>query len=127
MSIAYDVERKKRILLKDSWRVLLDDISLEGEIYSYLHNQSVPYIPHCYQAGDIGNKLYHTSRTHEFNPEPGLPYHSPHLVPHCHYCLVLDTIGRLLETFNHSWELVNAVYDALHGEFPVCNPFGSIA
>ena len=118
-SIAYDVERKKRVLLKDSWRVLLDDISPEGEIYSHLHSQSVPYIPHCYRAGDISNELYHTSRTHEFNPEPGLPYHSPHLVPHRHYRLVLDTIGRPLETFSRSWELVNTVYDALRGEFPV--------
>jgi len=48
-------------------------------------------------------------------------------MPYCHYRLVLDTIGQQLETFNHSWELVNAVYDALLGKFAVCYPFGSIA
>ena len=131
-SIAYDIQRKRRVLLKDSWRVLLDDISPEGDIYSKLHSHSVPNIPYCSRAGNIGNDLYHASRTHEFNgnPTPSSPYshyHSSLLVPHRHYRLVLDTIGRRLETFNRSWELVNAVYDALLGEFTVCYPFGSVA
>ena len=126
-SVAYNVEREKHVLLKDSWQALLDDILPEGQIYAELHSQSVPNIPHCHQAGDIGNELYHTSRSHGFNPEPGMPYHSPYLVPHRHYRLVLDTIGQLLKTFNHSWELVKAVHEALISEFAVCILFGGVA
>jgi hypothetical protein len=54
-SIAYDVRRKKRVLLKDSWRVLQDDIAPEGEVYAKLHQHDVPNIPYCSHAGDVGD------------------------------------------------------------------------
>ena len=123
VSIAYDVQRRKRVFLKDSWRVMLEGSAPEGEIYARLHKHSVPNIPSCSQAGYIGNELYHASRTHEFDTECG---HSAHVMPYRHYRLVLDTIGRPLETFNRSHELVKAVYDALLGESAVCYRFGNV-
>jgi hypothetical protein len=113
-SIAYDVRRKKRVLLKDSWRVLLDDITPEGEVYAKLYQHSVPNIPYCSRAGDVGDVTYHKSRTHDFLVKYNLRI-PEHLTPHRHYRLVLDTIGRKLENFNCSWEMVNAVYAALVG------------
>jgi Fungal protein kinase len=115
-AVAYDVQRQQRVLLKDSWRVLLEDITPEGEIYATLHKHEVPNIPTCLQAGDIGDNRYHASRTHEFNNKYGSPCLSTHLVPHRHYRLVLDTVGRPLETFKRSWEFVNAIRDALVGK-----------
>ena len=38
------------------------------------------------------------------------------LMPHQHYCLVLDTIGWKLERFSHSWEVVNVIHASLVGE-----------
>ena len=65
-SIAYDLRRKKHILLKDSWRVLLDGIMPEGDVYTLLHKYGVPNIPLCSCFGDVGDDTYHKSRTHEF-------------------------------------------------------------
>ena len=124
-SIAYDVQRQRRVLIKDSWRVSLEGIKPEGEIYGILHAHSVPHVPICIHSGDIGDDLYHSSRTDRFNNIYGSPKLSAYLVPHRHYRLVLDTIGRRLETFRRSWELVHAVYDALLGGFTVCYPFGN--
>lgn len=95
----------------------------EGEIYARLHKHSVPNIPSCSQAGYVGNELYHASRTHEFDTRCGYSA----LKPYRHYRLVLDTIGRPLETFNRSHELVKAVYDALLGESAVCYQAGNVA
>jgi len=119
-SIAYDVERQQCVLLTDSWWVIFLDITLEGEIYKCLNHNSVPNIPLYFRAGDVGNSNFHTSSTHKFNDEYGLPCLSVYLTPHRHYRLVLDTVGRWLETFKCSQELINAVYDALVGKFPVC-------
>ena len=39
------------------------------------------------------------------------------IMPHRHYCLVLDTIGRQLQDFKCSKEVVKAVHAALLGEW----------
>ncbi|KAI9444414.1 hypothetical protein BJY52DRAFT_1194324 [Lactarius psammicola] len=116
-SIAYDVRRKKRVLLKDSWRVLLEDITPEGEVYATLRQHSVPNIPLCSYAGDVGDGNYHKSRTHEFVSKCR---GSMQLTPHRHYRLVLDTIGRKLENFSRSWELVNAIHASLVAHEAAC-------
>jgi len=38
-------------------------------------------------------------------------------IPHRHYRLVLDIIGRSLTTFKSSYEMVAAIRDALYGEY----------
>ena len=62
-SIAYDAQKNKRVTLKDSWRMLLDDIPPEGVVYAKLHENSVPNVPHCSLAVDVGNEKYHKSQT----------------------------------------------------------------
>jgi hypothetical protein len=62
---------------------------------------------------------HHKSRTHEFFIKYNLRI-PEHLTPHRHYRLVLDTIGRKLENFRCSWEMVNAVYAALVGTLTNC-------
>lgn len=126
-SVAYDVQNQRRVLLKDSWRVLLEDIKAEGETYTMLLEHSVPNVPKCLAHGDVGDNRYHTSRTQGFNDTYGSPCLSRYLVPHRHHRLVLDTVGRPLEAFKCSREVVKAVYDALVGKFAVCYPFGVIA
>ncbi|SRR6266702_3212492 len=65
-SVAYDIRRKKHVLLKDSWQVLLDSVTPEGEIYAKLRQNSVPNIPFCLRASDVGDDTHHKSQTHEF-------------------------------------------------------------
>src|SRR5216684_4702794 len=58
-SFAYDKHNGRRVLLKDSWHVLLEGIKLEGEIYRLLHEKGVPNIPSYSLGDDVGNETYH--------------------------------------------------------------------
>ena len=116
VSITYDVQRGKRVLLKDSWRILLDDFMAEGNVYEILHRAHVPNIPHCSQSGDIGDEFYHTSQTHNFILDHRQPKYLLLPVLHWHYCLVLDTISHKLEDFQSGKEMVQAIYASLHGK-----------
>ena len=82
MSIAYDVSRKKCVLLKDSWQILLENIKPEDVIYERLHYHSVPNIPDCFLLGDVGNTIYHTTHTHNFAKKYWQHSSAPQLVPH---------------------------------------------
>jgi serine/threonine protein kinase len=67
---------------------------------------------------DIGDDT-HKSRTHEtINKVKGNVAHWE-LVPHRHYRLVLSTVGRRLEKFKSTSEIVNAMYAALKGEVTI--------
>jgi hypothetical protein len=112
ISIAYDVKTAKRVLIKDSWRVLLEGIEPEGEIYAVLHREKVPNIAHCSLAGDVGDETYHRTRTDQFAGKYGFV---SQIVPHRHYRLVLDTIGEDIKKFKYTKQMFRAVYAALRG------------
>ncbi|KAF8487817.1 hypothetical protein F5888DRAFT_1624165, partial [Russula emetica] len=105
---ALDVKEKCRVLVKDSWRVLLKDIKPEGELYDLLHRGKVDNIPSCLLAGDVGADIYHQTQTHKVGNDMNYK-----LTPHRHYRIVLGTIGRKLEEFKCTREFVNAMYAAL--------------
>jgi hypothetical protein len=113
-SIAYDVQRKRRVLLKDSWRVLLPNRTPEGIVYSMLHEKHVPNVPICALGCDIGDD-FHQSQTDRLVGRY-FPYQAPHFTPYRHYRLVLDTIGQKLEIFRNSKQMVKAVRAALIGK-----------
>ncbi|KAF8490092.1 hypothetical protein F5888DRAFT_1869004, partial [Russula emetica] len=96
---ALDVKERCRVLIKDSWRVLLKDIKPEGELYDLLHRGKVDNIPSSSgkyrKTRKIGNDMNYK------------------LTPHRHYRIVLGTIGRKLEEFKCTREFVNAMYAAL--------------
>jgi hypothetical protein len=117
-SFAYNIQNQHQVLLKDSWHVILDNIKPEGEIYKWFHDGKVPNIPSYELSMDIGNDT-HKSRTHEtINKVKGNVTHWK-LVPHRHYRLVLSTVGRRLEKFKSTSEVVNAMYAALKGEVTI--------
>ena len=114
---AYDITRERKVLLKDSWRVDLPDIQAEGKTYDTLMKASVRNIPRCLASGDITTDKYHATITKDYTTAPWACYTGAHFVPHQHYRLVLDVIGRTLIKFESSYEMVTAVCDALIGEF----------
>jgi len=126
-SIAYDVQAEKCVFLKDSWRIHLDDIPPEGETYARLHEHGVHNIAECSLAEDVGEERFHRTWTQDFNGKSGVLQDSVHFVAHRHYRLVLDKIGRKLESFACSKELVRAVYHALIGKFAVVSGLRAIA
>jgi hypothetical protein len=57
---------KKRVFLKDSWRININDMPREGDSYAILHKERVPNIAECLDSGDIGDGTYHSTQTHLF-------------------------------------------------------------
>ena len=114
-SIAYDIQTKQRVYLKDSWRVLMEGIEPEGVIYRRFHENGVPNIPPCLSAGDIGDVTHHQTRTHDKVTDIQGPHSYWNLTPHRHYRIVLGVVGRKLEKFTSSREFVKAMHAALKG------------
>jgi serine/threonine protein kinase len=103
--------------MKDSWRLVIDRVPKEGDIYSKFKANAVPNVPHCSNSGDIGNKTYHSTRTGEFIDKDWAPNYMYDFTSHRHYRLILDDIGQPLDNFKCSQDMVRAVYAALIGKF----------
>ncbi|KAF9232713.1 hypothetical protein BU15DRAFT_16966, partial [Melanogaster broomeanus] len=114
-----DPARKKKVYLKDTWRVALESIEPEGKTYKLLHENHVRNIAPCLAAGDVLTDLYHATQAHTYI---GCKWACPpvsgptavNLTPHRHYRLVLDIIGVKLTEFKKSREVVLAVQDTLY-------------
>ena len=73
-------------------------------------------IPQCLIWGDILDDKYHATRTQAFVSASWVISNGDTFLPHRHYCLVLDVIGRKLTSFCSFYEAVRGVQDALIGE-----------
>lgn len=113
--VAYDLLGKAFVYLKDSWRIDLPDITAEGLVYATLEKASVSNIARCIVAGDISD---HVTKTQEYASKPWVKDHDnkAHFIPHRHYRLVLNVIGRSLMEYKSSYEMTTAVRDALVGK-----------
>jgi serine/threonine protein kinase len=109
--VAYDIERRTKVYLKDTWRVDLPGIEREGETYKLLWEAHVRNLALCSAAGDIEG---HHTLTHIFQNEPWACRVKSALVPHQHYRLVLDVIGQSLTKFSSSYEMLCSTLDALN-------------
>ncbi|KAH9944925.1 hypothetical protein B0H21DRAFT_791886 [Amylocystis lapponica] len=106
--VAYDTDTKKLVFLKDSWRA--DDsvrIPPERETYRRLHASQVRFLATLICAGDVGAPAHRQrTRSQEFAS-------SIVLDARVHYRLVVKQVGRPLEDYKHSHEMVTVVQDAL--------------
>jgi Fungal protein kinase len=116
-SIGYDIQREKQILLKDSWRLVIDGVLKEGDVYSRFKAHKVPNVPRCSNSGDIGDDEYHSPQTGRFVHADWAISSRSDLTLHRHYRLILDDIGQPLDSFARSFDMVRAVYAALRGKF----------
>jgi hypothetical protein len=119
---AYDIFRKTQCFLKDTWRVNIIDIQAEGLTYKMLEGR-VRNIPKCVAFGDISTMTYHATKTCDYSSQDWTLPTSGRLIPHRHYRLALDVIGRSLMSFTSSYEMVKAVRDAIIGRLndPIAN------
>ncbi|KAI9430286.1 hypothetical protein H4582DRAFT_2087211 [Lactarius indigo] len=102
------------VFFKDSWRVACDGIKREGELYAILNRACIPNVPRCLASGDVGEDIYHSTCTSQFANAPWALTSSKHeFTPHRHHRLILDNIGKKLETFQCSKDMVRAVLAAL--------------
>jgi hypothetical protein len=75
---AYNIERGRKVFVKDMWRVDLPGIEKEGETYKLLWDAQVRNIAVCSAAGDIHN---HATRTHHYQDRPWACKTRSRLVP----------------------------------------------
>lgn len=116
---AYDISERKAVFLKDSWRIDLKDIHMEGSIYEVLERFRVRRVPRCLVSGDISTDKYHATKANGYSNSPWAACQpDAHFIPHRHYRLVLDIIGDPLTKFRSSYEMVTAIQDALCGALP---------
>lgn len=108
----YDKSTNRTLLLKDNWRVDRDDFEKEGQVYAALKAANVPYVAELIQSGDV---LAHKTETQNLVSQFACKLDEEMMLPHRHYRLVLDTIGTPLWEFFSSFELVQAVWDAVEG------------
>lgn len=121
-SRAWDVEEKKLVYLKDSWRVDLPEFESEGLTYQKLEENNVPNVAKCIVAGDIGDSAYHATKTQNYVSRDWACDTGSSLTPHRHYRLILDIVGRPLTRFESTREMVQAVRDALIGTWSTIYP-----
>lgn len=69
-SIAYDIQRKKRVFMKDSWRIVAADTTMEGQVYQMLNQGEVKNVPYCADFCDVGEDRYHQTQTQNFVRSP---------------------------------------------------------
>lgn len=100
--------------MKDYWCALAKGVRRELEIYKVLKAKGVKYVATALAGGDVGGDKAQMTQSQVFmqNRAPGaLP------APRFHHRLILDRLGRALETYESQKELILCLNDALDGEF----------
>ncbi|TFY69116.1 hypothetical protein EVG20_g3296 [Dentipellis fragilis] len=110
--IALDMETETQVWLKDSWRIDLDEMEKECDIYRKLRANNVRNIAELVCGGDVVGGAGQKTVTQDY-ADASWRHGEVALLPHRHYRLALKTIGHPLKTFGSTKELVQVVYDAL--------------
>jgi len=109
--LAFDMEMREINFLKDYWRVDVDGMEKEGEIYALLESNGVPNIAPFGKGNDVRD---HTTLTLTLRNEKWACC-SREMVLLRQYRMSLDIVARLLTSFNSS-EFVSAIADAMEGK-----------
>lgn len=109
--LAFDMETKELVFLKDYWRTDVDGIEKEGDIYAILEQHEVPHIAPFGQGNDVRD---HMTLTQTLRNETWA-CQSKEMVYLRQYRMSLDVVARPLKSFRSSWELVKAVADGMEG------------
>lgn len=105
---AYDVANVRLVFLKDAWRAVSDQIHPELDTYIVLNRDQVCNVPTVLGGGDVGAQR---TITQEYLPEEKKPRER------AHGRLILKELGRPLESYEDSPELMVVVMHAIEGEF----------
>ena len=114
-SIAYDVQMKKFVFMKDSWPIFVHENMMEGQLYERLNKGGVQNIPICLDFCDGDEHRCQTLNIQDDWVPKGLEFVCS---IRRHHCLILDTVGKPLDEFGSSFELSHAVRAAVIGMSP---------
>lgn len=118
-TVAFDLETKKLVFLKEYWRPDVAGGNKEGDIYTILHVHGVPNIAPFGTGNDVRE---HVTRTQEFANKDWVRLRrysgrdEVALTPLRQYRMTLLVIGKPLTDFKSSKEFVSAIADAMKGE-----------
>ncbi|KIM73233.1 hypothetical protein PILCRDRAFT_829310, partial [Piloderma croceum F 1598] len=110
--LAFNMETREIVFLKDYWRADVDGMEKEGEIYALLEAKGVPNIAPFGKGNDI---RHHKTLTHTLRNEKWACW-SKAMVLLSQYRMSLDVVARLLTSFKSSREFVSAIADAMTGK-----------
>jgi Fungal protein kinase len=113
--IAYNLQSKECVFMKDSWRVETANAPIEGNIYQTLNQKGVKNIPKCVSCCDVCEERYRRTQTQSFSEASWLGSFEFSSPPLRHHRLILKSVGRKLNKFTSSRELVRAIRAALIG------------
>ena len=118
--VAFDVDNVRLVFLKDVWRAVSSHIHPELDTYIKLNGDQVRRVPTGLGGGDVGVTLPQLTLTEKYLTGQERPRER------AHGRLILKELGRPLESYHDSPELMVAVMHAITGEcFP--SPLASIA
>ncbi|KAG2362920.1 hypothetical protein BDR07DRAFT_1283520 [Suillus spraguei] len=109
---AYDHNKDRIVMFKDSWRVSLPHILPEGETYKQLKAANVVNVATCIACHNVPSIPQQLPQSIKFSSADWACPHNT-LTPHSHYRLVLNVVGEALTNFPRSRQLVEVVWDAL--------------
>ena len=102
--------------MKDSWQDVAVDGIMEGKVYQILNGDDVRNIPKCLEFCDFNGDYYHQTRAELFVHRSWVPQEfRPSITTRQHHRFILDTVGKRLEQFSFSHEMVCVVRAALVG------------
>jgi hypothetical protein len=106
--LAFNMETNENVFLKDYWRVGVDGMEKEGEIYALLESKGVPNIAPFGKGNDV---RHHTTLTHTLRNENWACWSKV-----MEYRMSLNVVARLLTSFKSSREFVSAIANAMMGK-----------
>ena len=111
--VAYDVDRKRLVFMKEYWRPDDDTVHSELETYGKLNKARVRHVATAVAGGDVEDR--HVTRSQELMSLQS--HRTAGAARRVHHRFVVLEIGRPLETYKDSAHLFRAVYDAFIGLF----------
>lgn len=111
--VAFDLQRRCLVFLKDVWRANSPRIRSELKTYIALNTAGVQYVPTILGGGDVGGLQPQHTLTQEYLNSPSIP------LERLHSRLILLEIGRPLKSYENSTGLIFYTYDALVGMIPL--------
>lgn len=116
--VAFDITRERLVFLKDAWRANSDQIHPELDTYILLNGKKVCYVPTALGGGDVSAYTWEdkswgppqSTLTQSFLNDPLSP------LEHVHCRLILKELGRPLESYTDSAELMLVFGNAVDGK-----------
>ncbi|KAI0057012.1 hypothetical protein BV25DRAFT_1920545 [Artomyces pyxidatus] len=114
--VAFDMTSKQKVFLKDTWRIDSPEFAQEGETYKILQAAKVKNIARFIGACDVSDAegVAHATLTQVYARMPWA-CETDYVIGYRHYRLMLDTVGVPIWTFESSYQLISAVWDAIEG------------